>query len=316
MSSSPPEVTSLFRAQRGVILRRQAIALGLTSKQIDYRLKTNQWMLFSRGIYRHPLYVENAMMHAIALTLDGRGALSHRSAAKQHGLDPCLEGRPEVTVQRGRHLEAPALLLHETTQLDKASPVIIKGMLTTGVERTLMDCCAVVRKEWKRLALIDSARSQAKTDLAKLWACLETHARRGRDGTVNFRLALEKITCEERPAIGLFNREVAESLFAVGVPYPRMEHRILNPLGGTLSQVDLCWPELRICVEFDGFAVHGRREQSNKDRRTRGRLRELGWTVFEVTYDNWKSDPAAVIAAIRSAVFTALNWAAPTAQSS
>ena len=234
-----------------------------------------------------------------SLVIGGHGFVSHRTAANIHGLDPQFRGITELTVKKGAHKEHPGVFIHESNQIHLADVTMVNNLPVSGVERSIMDVAAVVKETWKVLALIDSARIAGKTDLKKLHACLMRHARRGRNGTVHFRESLRRIRADEPPAIGPFSREVAEALYAAGLRYPSLETSI-NGLGGEfIAQVDLYWPERGLVLFLDGFTYHGaRRDQTNRDRVQRERLRATGLTVLEITWDRWHHDPGDVLTSV------------------
>lgn len=286
---------ALFRSQAGVITRAQVSALGVTDRQISYRLGTGLWVAVRRGVYRHVLFDESEAMRVHALTLGGRAFVSHRHAAKLHGLDPVLMRCPEVTSSRRIHDSFEGVIIHQTTQFRRNDIVWNDGLPVSTVERTIMDCAAVEPQLWKTMALIDSAREAGLTDLTKLHGCLETHARRGRDGTVRFRRALSLIAANELPAASPFSRQVAESIHAAGLPYPYIEEEIRSSDGRRLARVDLSFDEA-VLIFLDGFAYHGRRRaQTNRDRQQRQVLRSAGYVVLEFTWDQWRRDPAFVV---------------------
>ena len=46
------DLDAAFAAQHGVITRAQALAHGMTPRQIDHRLRTGTWIRDYRGVYR------------------------------------------------------------------------------------------------------------------------------------------------------------------------------------------------------------------------------------------------------------------------
>ena len=295
MRKSPDgALLSVFRAQAGVITRAQALALGMSDRQIGFRLASQRWVQLRRGVYGHSAFERSDDMRVQALILGGNGHVSHRHAAQLHGLDPVLKRKPEVTLRRGTHLEYGDIIVHESTQMDRADLDVISGFPVTGVERTIMDVAAVERRQWAVLALIDSAREQGKTTGERLHRCLELHARRGRDGTVRFREALKVARFDEPPAIGPFSRRVAAMLRSAGLPYPRMEEDIHDPVGVHVARADLSF-DVPLLIFLDGFTYHGqRRKQTNRDRQQRQQLRSMGFNVLEFTWDQYRRDPGFV----------------------
>lgn len=282
----------LFRIQAGVLTRRQALVAGATARQIDYRVQRGHWLPIRRGIYRHYLFEVSPRMGVFALTLGHNGYASHRYAARLHGLEPALDAPPEVTVARGTHLHVPGLRLHESTQTRTAEVHDIDGLPVSGVERTIMDVAAVEPRIWWVLALIDSAKRKGLTDNARLGACLDRHARRGRDGTVRFREALRRLGDETKPAIGHLSRLVAHLATAIGLPHPMFEEPIFDG-AEFVAQTDLSF-EVPLLAFLDGYGPHSSRRQVNRDRWQRQRLRELGFVVVEYTYDQAHRSPAYV----------------------
>ena len=62
-----------------------------------------------------------------------------------------------------------------------------------------------------------------------------------------------------------------------------------------LAEVDLAWPELRLCAQFDGWKYHCTRKAFVKDRAQDRALFHLGWTVLRYPWDDVVHEPDAVI---------------------
>jgi very-short-patch-repair endonuclease len=60
-------------------------------------------------------------------------------------------------------------------------------------------------------------------------------------------------------------------------------------------EVDFHWPEQRLVVELDGWKFHGHRVAFERDRIRDNELQLLGYTVLRFT---WRTDPAAMTAAV------------------
>ncbi|MFW2383947.1 MAG: type IV toxin-antitoxin system AbiEi family antitoxin domain-containing protein [Acidimicrobiales bacterium] len=287
----------LFRAQAGVLTRAQATQLGYSSRQITYRLGTNQWINLRRGIYRHRAFDVSPEMAIFALTLANNGFASHRYAARLHGLEPELWAAPEVTVRRGTHLKPgvdfPPISIHESTQIGSADLMEIDGIAVSGVARTIMDVAAVEPRRWWILALIDSAKRKGLVDDLALETCLKRHARRGRDGTVRFREAVSVAAASGTPAIGHSSRQVAAMAANRGLPYPFLEEPVFGPGGDLIAQTDLSFV-VPVVGFLDGYGPHKSRSQMNRDRSQRQRLRDLGLWVFEFTWDQITKSPGYV----------------------
>lgn len=75
-----------------------------------------------------------------------------------------------------------------------------------------------------------------------------------------------------------------------GLPEPVLNMDIYNDQGEWLAQGDLVWPDARVIVEYQGSA-HLDSRQFARDRVRIAALREHGWTVIEVTYDDIHRTP-------------------------
>lgn len=237
-----------------------------------------------------------------AIILAGNGHVSHWHAARLHGLEPMFgKHTPEVTVRQGAHIVSAEIEVHESTQLATRDLRTIDGLPVSGVERTIMDVAAVETAQWVILSLIDCARRKNLTNHAALVACLKRHARRGRDGTVRFRRALEHPSAVDTPAIGHESRRAASIVHSAGLPYPFFEERVFDHNGDFIAQVDLSF-DVPLVAFLDGFTYHGsRRRQTNKDHAQRQRLRNMGLIVLEFTADQNRLEAGFVMDSSRQA---------------
>lgn len=72
-------------------------------------------------------------------------------------------------------------------------------------------------------------------------------------------------------------------LIDAGVPEPVTNFTITDAAGTFVARVDLAWPRLRVCVEYEGDGHRTDRAQFRKDITRRERLEDLGWRVIRVT---------------------------------
>lgn len=88
-------------------------------------------------------------------------------------------------------------------------------------------------------------------------------------------------------------------LYDAGLPVPQRQYWVLDIEGRELYRLDFAWPELRLAVEYDGYAAHAGRERFDAARAED--LRRRGWTVIRASSADLR-DPGPLIAAIRSAM--------------
>jgi very-short-patch-repair endonuclease len=79
-------------------------------------------------------------------------------------------------------------------------------------------------------------------------------------------------------------------------------NRQVKDAHGRVREVDLCYPQARLIVEFDGLRFHMRRHVARKDRATDRRLQLAGWTVLRFTWEDIVFRPEAVANEIKQAL--------------
>ena len=173
-------VLRLMRQQHGLITREQALAAGMTDKQIRVRVSGGHWARPARGIYRHASTPDTRIARLLATCLVLGALASHRSAAALHGIDGFRLDRIEIVVPRGRARPIKGVTLHQSTQMDLAKPITCQGIPCTGLGRTLLDVSAVVSRQRLDQA-IDAVLRDEKLSPDDLYRVLVSHARRGRD---------------------------------------------------------------------------------------------------------------------------------------
>jgi very-short-patch-repair endonuclease len=287
------EVIEVMRRQHGVLTRAQALARGMTSRQVEQRVRSGQWVLVARGVYRHaavPMGWKGSMM-ASSLALGA--VVSHRSAAALHRISGYGPGPRELVVVRGRGRMATRLqygiTVHETTQVDRIDLVELDGIPCTGLARTVLDLAAVVRP--KRLGFtVDSVIRDRMLDWPDLYSVLVRHSRRGRDGCGRLRALLDLRYGDQVP-MSDWSRMVADLLRRTGLPEPALEFTVVDEAGRFVARVDLAFPSIRLAIELDSIRHHMNHESFRKDPRRRNRLTVLGWTVLNFTWDDYVDDP-------------------------
>ena len=75
-------------------------------------------------------------------------------------------------------------------------------------------------------------------------------------------------------------------LIDAGLPEPIPNYTITDAEGVFLARVDLAWPTLRACVEYQGDGHRTDRAQFRKDITRRERLEDHGWRVIRITDDD------------------------------
>jgi hypothetical protein len=72
-----------------------------------------------------------------------------------------------------------------------------------------------------------------------------------------------------------------------GVPLPEVNWVIATPDGREIVRLDLAWPSVRVCIEYDGWETHAGRKIADEARAAE--LRRHGWIVIRVDVDDLRS---------------------------
>jgi len=290
------EYDRLLAVQHGVISRGQALHAGLSERSIGLRVKTGRWRTVYPGVYAQvstPITWHQRLM-AVVLRGGATALASHSSAALLWRLDGLEQGAIEVSIQAGRCIKGA--LVHRRRPTDNPTVAVKDGIPTTGIQRTLLDLCAVVSKR-RAAHVMDDALRSGLTTLEKLRELLTTP----RAGTRSLRELLDArddrdVSVEsplETALLGLFRKH--------GIPLPVPQHCVMEG-GDVIARLDFAYPELRLGIEADGFRWHGGVERWRRDLRRENRLKLLGWTVLRFSWWDVHERPEMVASQIRAAL--------------
>ena len=289
-----------MKRQHGLVTRAQALADGMTKRQVEYRLATGRWAREAQGVYRHAAVSPTPLSRLLAACLAHDGLASHRSAAAVHGIDGYRLGPLELTVPRGRLPSMAGVVLHQSSQLSLAKPTERQGVPCTGIARTMLDLAAVVTQR-QLVAAIDAVLRDRRLRPSDLHGVLALHLRRGRNGCGALREVLADRLGDDPVPLSEWSRMVEELLIDAGLARPRLEYRIRGADGVFLAQVDLAYPVHRVAIELDSVRHHLNRESFVSDPRRRNALTVAGWTVLTFTWGDYTTRPSTLCAQVATA---------------
>jgi hypothetical protein len=155
----------------------------------------------------------------------------------------------------------------------------------------MVDLAAVLDHGWLR-ACFDSAIRQDSANANWISRTLYRYGP-GRRGVGRLRALVEEYRRgDEVPdsALESIGLELAQ---ATGRK-PQLHYNVVDG-ARHVAEVDLAWPELQLCVEFDGWKQHGTRAAFVRDRARDRALFPLGWTVLRFPWDDVVRDPETVL---------------------
>ncbi len=208
------------------------------------------------------------------------------SAAFLHGLS-ALDPTPVhvVVPYETRKGSRPGIVVHNGVSLDDDREDRL-GLPVLRLERVLADL-ACTTEPWRALAALDEAmarmaeldRAQFRRRIREIVAA-RPDPRGTRIGTRVIDLATGR--AESPPESWLLWRVVD-----LGFPVPEANLPILGVDGRELYRLDLGWKELRIALEYNGYAAHAGREEIDEARRHD--VERRGWLMVEADVDDWQS---------------------------
>ena len=295
------QLGALAERQHGVVTLRQLLGLGLTTRQVQGRVKRGELRRLHRGVYLvGPIVTLHAQEMAAVLACGERAAVSHRSAVYLFELlpYPAQPGPIQITVP-GRHVPGDGtIVVHETASLADHEIRDRHGIPLTAPIRTLMDFAADCTDEELERAVAEAfaLRLAQRAPLLR-----DVDRQRGKRGTSRLRALLDG----EGPKRARSDpeRKLLKALRAAGVDRFRTNARIGK------WEVDLYWPEYRLVVEVDAYSTHSSPWAFERDRRKTAELEELGLKVRRVTKRRIDNELPAVVAEIHLLVERAASRA-------
>jgi len=293
------EIRRLAAANRGVVTRRQALALGMTNRRIWTNLQTGRWERIRPGLYRlYPGADRHAELRAACASLPA--VVSHQSAAALHKFPLAPPDPQTVTVPHRRTNRFFDVVVHESTDLAPHHVGLTDGIPVTTPARTVVDLAAVCCERRLRRTL-EAAAVAGRVDPSQVAMIFREVARRGKPGTQRMRSVLRDLGVEHESLESELELRLVEIIRHAGLPTPDLQNRL--PFRSTVrGRVDMAYPEHRLIVEADGKRWHARERDFISDRRRDNLAQLAGWRVLRFTWQDVTEDPASVVRVLRTAL--------------
>lgn len=282
-------LVELASKQFGVVNRADLAATEVSWKWLRGRLATGEWNRVHRGVFRlgcnQPSLEEREMA---ALLAAGEGALlSHISAARRLGLNVPPDESLHITIHASRKAKVRGAKVWRSRNFGARDATSRGGLRLTNLARTMIDLSSILDDGWLRAAF-DSAVRQDKANASWISRVLNRHGP-GRRGVGRLRALLDEYRRGDEVPDSALESLGVELAKATGRK-PQLHWDVFDG-DRRVAEVDLAWPKLRLCVEFDGWKVHGTRAAFVRDRARDRELSRLGWTVLRYPWDDVVHDP-------------------------
>ncbi|CAN5759739.1 hypothetical protein BH24ACT5_BH24ACT5_11850 [soil metagenome] len=238
------------------------------------------------------------------LALGPASWVSHAAAAALHNLDRFGPGALDFTVPRARRGPFDSGRVHTTAMVGHLDVVTARGFRCSSATRTIIDLAGVDTSELRLSAAIDSAVRLGLTAPAILLKRLDALRSQGRHGTRTLDRLLIDGGVEsmlERKCLAILRRHA--------LPRPTTQARIERS-PGMWARVDFLFEPHGLVIEVSGRLGHSSSRERQADAQRRNELTDLGFTVFEYTWQDVTERPDHVASSMRARLCAA-GWSQP-----
>ena len=270
-------ISEIAARQRTLITRRQLLGLAVSNSAVGRATARGRLHRVHQGVYSlvaaqaRPLWTPE---HAAVLACGEDAVLSHRSAARVHGLTVHGPTLPlEVTLlDSHRKASHRGIVVHSTAALARGESHRLDRLPVTSVARTAIDLSPQL-SDHQLEVFVDEALH--RTSRAKLLEALELH--RGRPGTPALRALLDP----SRPSSLVWSQvedRLRRMIRRAGLPMPEA-NVWLTPR----YRPDLLWREQRVIVEYVSDQWHSGPRSARRDDARHNQLTADGHQVLQIT---------------------------------
>jgi very-short-patch-repair endonuclease len=273
--------------------RAEALRRGHTPKE----LRGPKFLRLYRGVYLpagQPVSLVQRVSGALLVAPPGAYA-SHHTAARLWGAVPpetdethlSIPGKGTRTVRDGiaAHRADTTFPPTERRGLPVSAPVAVFLELAT----LHLDLVALV-------VLGDSLVRRAKISSESLVAAAGTWSGQGA------RVARRAAALVRAGVDSAMESRLRMMIVLAGLPEPQVNFIVRNAEGEWEVRFDLCYPQLKLIIEYDGDHHRLDAGQWSRDLKRREWLERRGWRIIVVTSDAYYKEPRETLARIRRAL--------------
>jgi hypothetical protein len=270
---------SLALRQHGYVSRWQLLGIGLTRRQITYRIESGELIPVHAGVYAVGYVRLDPVARAMAAVLacgDG-AALSHFSAAFLWGMRKRWVQPIEVSVPKHRH--RPGIRTRVCSTLTRKDIRNHHGIQVTSPARTALDIAPRLENPKALIRAVNEARLTGYLHDSELADVVERNPRHPGARAVRELLGedLTRSTLED---------DFVAFAKRFGLPEPIMNHRVAG------FEVDAFFPQQGVIVELDGYEFHKDRGTFESDRERDAATLHAGYPTVRITKQRMRADAA------------------------
>ena len=264
---------SLHGGIETAVSRSAARASGLVT---DYALRHHYTRIYP-DVFVHGDVTVDPLVRAEAVWCwaGGRGVLAEFSASALLGARWIDRDADGAIVLDGPHRKPPKRLIVRRDTLDPTDRVVRRGHTLTSPARTDFDLARRLDVD-TAVEAVDALYQATSLTRDQLCAYLDLHP-----GVRGVRRAREVIELSDEGAESVWETRTRLAIIRAGLRRPKSQVRIYNEHGRFVARVDLCWPEYRVVVEYDGDQ-HFDAAARNKDVERWNAIEVAGYRVIRV----------------------------------
>lgn len=273
--------------------RAEARAAGISRREI---LSSRFHRIFYDAYVSSTVPITARLRAEAALRLSPTGSYaSHHTAACLWGGVAPVDADVHVTVpgEAGR-VRRQGVKAH--TSPGDVEPVQLGGLKVSSPTRTFLDLASAGLDLVALVVLGDSLVKACKINPTKLLGAAEKwHGRGARCARRAAALVRSGVDSPQETRLRML-------LVLAGLPEPVVNHILRWPDGAWRMRLDMCYPELKLIVEYDGRQHAESTQQWSKDLKRREQLETEGWRIIVVTGQDLRTCPTDVLARVRDAL--------------
>ena len=243
------------------------------------------------GIYQVLVARDHVDLLTGAILTLPNAVASHQSAAAllQFPRQPDLI--PTVTVHSRTTHVFPGVTVRRSSDLVRRHLVVVSGIRTTNVPRTVFDLAAVLGAR-ELDAIVEPLLIGGRLKMDSLQALIRTLARKGKPGVGLLRELVERRGGEHRVEPTVLERKGRDLLKQSGISGYTSEHPTPWDLQ---SRFDLAFTSEQVAIEWDSRSWHLQQSAMSNDRRRDRLAAASGWVVLRFTWEDITERPEQVV---------------------
>jgi hypothetical protein len=273
--------------------RAEALAAGLT----DVDLRSRRFRRLFHGLYvRAGSKIGVHEMAAAALHICPPGSFaSHETAAALWGASVRDLNEVHVSVPKGcSRSERRGIVAHRAST--DQNPRLHRGLLVSDPTRVFLEVSASRKDLVDLVALGDSLVRRRRTTPENLVAAAGGYT--GKGSRLARRAASYVRTGVDSPT----ETRLRMLIVLGGLPEPQVNHILRRPDGEWSRRLDLCYPEIKLIIEYDGRHHPEVRANWVNDIKRREELERDGWRLVIITAEGLYDGPLETLQRIRIAL--------------